>query len=72
MGLRIKKKSDNLIMSKNFGPLESPLNSAITSSDIASENLNAAQSRITDVDHALEAYKSAQSQIEREVKWLLK
>lgn len=50
-------------MRANFGSLQSRLNSVITSIDIANENLNAAQSRIRDVDYAQETSKFAQSKI---------
>ncbi|RDB36197.1 flagellin [Spirobacillus cienkowskii] len=46
-----------------FGALQSRLNSTITSIDIGSENLSAAQSRIRDVDYASESARFAQSKI---------
>jgi flagellin len=46
-----------------FGALQSRLNSTITSIDIGSENLSAAQSRIRDVDYASETARFAQSKI---------
>ncbi len=50
-------------MRANFGSLQTRLNSAITSIDIANENLSAAQSRIRDVDYASETSRFAQSKI---------
>lgn len=46
-----------------LGALQSRLNSTITSIDIGSENLSAAQSRIRDADYGLESAKYAQSKI---------
>ena len=46
-----------------LGALQSRLNSTITSIDIGSENLSAAQSRIRDVDYGAESAKFAQSKI---------
>ena len=46
-----------------FGALQSRLNSTITSIDIGSENLSAAQSRIRDVDYGVETAKFAQNKI---------
>ncbi len=46
-----------------LGALQSRLNSTITSIDIGSENLSAAQSRIRDADYGAESAKFAQSKI---------
>lgn len=46
-----------------FGALQSRLNSTISSIDIGSENLSAAQSRIRDADYGLESAQYAQSKI---------
>lgn len=46
-----------------LGSVQSRLNSTITNIDISNENLNAAKSRIRDVDYATESTKFTQSQI---------
>lgn len=46
-----------------LGALQSRMNSAITTIDVTSENLQAAQSRIRDVDYAAETAKLTQSKI---------
>jgi flagellin len=46
-----------------LGALQSRLNSTITSIDIGSENLSAAQSKIRDVDYGAESARFAQSKI---------
>ncbi len=46
-----------------LGSVQSRLNSTITNIDISSENLNAAMSRIRDVDYAAETAKLAQNRI---------
>lgn len=46
-----------------FGALQSRLNSTITSIDIGSENLSAAQSRIRDADYGAESARFTQSKI---------
>ena len=46
-----------------LGSVQSRLNSAINNLDISNENLNAAQSRIRDVDYASETAKLTQSRI---------
>lgn len=46
-----------------FGALQSRLNSTITSIDIGSENMSAAQSKIRDVDYSAETAKFAQNKI---------
>ncbi|KAB8031774.1 flagellin [Fluviispira multicolorata] len=46
-----------------FGALQSRLNSTITSIDVGSENLSAAQSRIRDVDYGSESARFMQSKI---------
>lgn len=61
-------KLDNAITSvtdfrATLGSLQSRLNSAMTAIDVSSENLNAAQSRIRDVDYASETAKLTQSRI---------
>ena len=45
------------------GSIQSRLNSAITGIDVTTENLNAAQSRIRDVDYAAETAKLTQAKI---------
>jgi flagellin len=47
----------------NLGALQSRLNSTVTNIDVSVENMNAAQSRIRDVDYAAETAKLAQSRI---------
>lgn len=47
----------------NLGALQGRLNSAITAIDVSSENLNAAQSRIRDVDYAAETARMTQARI---------
>jgi flagellin len=47
----------------SLGAMQSRMNSAITSIDVSTENLNAAQSRIRDVDYASETAKLTQSKI---------
>ena len=47
----------------SLGAMQSRMNSAITSIDVSTENLNAAQSRIRDVDYASETAKLTQSRI---------
>jgi flagellin len=46
-----------------LGSVQSRLNSTITNIDVSSENLNAARSRIVDVDYAAETAKFAQNRI---------
>lgn len=46
-----------------LGSLQSRLNSTVTAIDVSTENLNAAQSRIRDVDYASETAKLTQSRI---------
>lgn len=46
-----------------LGSVQSRLNSTVTNIDISQENLNAAQSRIRDVDYASETAKFAQARI---------
>ncbi|WP_186645696.1 flagellin N-terminal helical domain-containing protein [Fluviispira vulneris] len=46
-----------------FGALQSRLNSTITSIDVGSENLSAAQSRIRDVDYGSESARFTQNKI---------
>ncbi|MCA2960512.1 MAG: flagellin FliC [Silvanigrellales bacterium] len=47
----------------SLGAMQSRMNSTITSIDVSTENLNAAQSRIRDVDYAQETAKLTQSRI---------
>lgn len=47
----------------SLGAMQSRMNSTITSIDVSTENLNAAQSRIRDVDYAEETAKLTQSRI---------
>jgi flagellin len=47
----------------SLGAMQSRMNSAITSIDVSTENLNAAQSRIRDVDYASETAKLTQAKI---------
>jgi flagellin len=47
----------------HFGGLQSRLNYTLSSIDVASENLNAAQSRIRDVDYAWESSRLAKNKI---------
>lgn len=47
----------------NLGALQGRLNTAITAIDVSSENLNAAQSRIRDVDYAAETARMTQARI---------
>lgn len=47
----------------SLGAMQSRMNAAITSIDVSTENLNAAQSRIRDVDYAAETAKLTQNRI---------
>lgn len=47
----------------NLGALQGRMNSAVTSIDVTAENLNAAQSRIRDVDYAAETARMTQARI---------
>ena len=47
----------------SLGAIQSRMNSAITSIDVGTENMNAAQSRIRDVDYAAETAKLTQARI---------
>lgn len=65
---QIMKTLDNSMREVNkmraaYGALQSRLSTTISSIDIANENLNAAQSRIKDVDYAQETSKLAQNRI---------